>query len=91
MSGVQHIHALAGQLYVDNLADNAKARAVRAMAGHVSAIKKAVKGAKTFTDMRKKLRRLHADADPAKLARVLERAIIMSELAGRRALYHEHT
>lgn len=87
----QHTHALAGQLYVDSLADNAKARAVRAMAAHVRAVKKAVAGAKNFTDMRKRLRKAHAASSPAKLARVLERALIMGELAGRRALYHEHT
>ena len=87
----QHTHALAGQLYVDNLADNAKALAVKAMASHVREVKAAVKGAKTYTDMRKRLRKAHAKSDPAKLAKLLERAIIMSELAGRRALYHEHT
>lgn len=87
----QHTHALAGQLYVDNLADNAKARAVRAMAGHVSAVKAAVKGAKTFTGMRKRLRKAHAKSDPAKLAKLLEQAFILAELAGRRAIHHEHT
>ena len=87
----QHTHALAGQLYVDSLADNAKARAVRAHAAYVVAVKAAVARAKNFTDMRKRLRKVHAAASPAKLARVLESALILGELAGRRALHHEHT
>lgn len=87
----QHTHALAGQLYVDSLADNAKARAVRAHAAHVAAVKRAVAGAENFTDMRRRLRKAHAASDPKKLAGVLERALILGELAGRRALYHEHT
>lgn len=87
----QHTHALAGQLYVDNVADNAKALAVKAVASHVRQVKAAIKGATSFADAKKRLRAAHAKSDPKKLAKVLQRAIVMSELAGRRAIHHEHT
>lgn len=87
----QHTQALAGQLYIDELADNAKARAVRAMAAHTRAVKEAVRGAKSYTDLRKRLRRVFADSDQKKLTKLVERALILGEFAGRRAIHHEHT
>ncbi len=87
----QHTHALAGQLYADALADRAKARAVRAMAGHVRAVRRAVEAATSYPDLKKRLRAVYRESDPKKLARLLERALVMSELAGRRTIHHEHT
>jgi phage gp29-like protein len=87
----QHTQALAGQLYTDELADNAKARSVGAMATHTRAVRDAIRDAKNYTDLRKRLRRVFAASDQKKLTRLLERALILGELAGRRAIHHEHT
>jgi phage gp29-like protein len=75
---------VAAQLWTDALADDGIARTAAAFRPDLAAIKAIIDGAESFDEVRTKLMRLYREAlPPTAMARLLERAIVLGDLAGR--------
>ncbi len=81
--------AIQGQVYVDEVADNARAEAARLLAGDLRAVKGLVAEAQGYEELRQKLVAQYRGMSPAKLARLVEKALILAELSGRYAVQKE--
>lgn len=86
---VRKSHALAGQVYTDNVIDNASRASLRAMAPHLKSVMAAIDGAKSYSELRRRLKVALNGANQKRLAKVMERALVMTELAGRHAILSE--
>lgn len=82
-------HATIGQLYADALADNARGMAVSALGPHLRAVQAACKSAKSYAELREKLKRVLRKSKSAKLAKLVERTLVMAHAAGRHAVSQE--
>lgn len=81
--------ALEAQIYIDAVADKAKARALRELGPHRNAVLAAIRGAHSYEDLRERLKQTMKRANPTQLAKLVERAIVIGELAGRYAVARE--
>jgi phage gp29-like protein len=75
--------------YADRLAARSTSRAVAAVEPTMRAVLRAVRAAKSPDDLRRRIEKLAAGIDPQRLAKVVERAQIMAELAGRSDILDE--
>jgi phage gp29-like protein len=81
--------ALAAQLYVDEVADHGREAGASLLSGDLRALKAAISGATSYSDMRDRLLATYRDMDPTRLARLMEKCLIMARLAGNHAVLEE--
>ncbi len=74
-----------GQLYVDAVADHARARAAGILDADIEDVLAAVDGAESYEDLRKALAKTFKGMSPDKLAELTEKALVMAHLGGRHA------
>lgn len=91
----RHVHALAVRApapaveagaFVEDVGSIARDRAAKAMAPTVQAVLSSLDGAKSYDEIRTALSKAATDLDPTELAQVTEHALVLSQLAGRRAV-----
>ena len=91
----RHVHALAVRApapaveagaFVEDVGSIARDRAAKAMAPTVQAVLSSLDGAKSYDEIRAALALAATDLDPTELAQVTEHALVLSQLAGRRAV-----
>jgi hypothetical protein len=75
-----------GQLYADELADNARERAAKVLDPDLVAVLEAIDGGESYADIRKRLTKTFRAMSPKNLARLTEAALTMAELGGRHAM-----
>lgn len=75
--------ALRGQLYADAVTDSAKAAGGRLVAADARKLLEVVMAATDFGDLRDRLVAAYGDMQPDALAEVMQRAMVMADLAGR--------
>ena len=81
--------AVAGQVYVDELADNGRDQAGRVLAPNVAELRRIIGEATSYEDLRQRLVLAYRDMDPSKLARLMERCLVLASLSGRHAVNEE--
>lgn len=75
--------AVEGQLYVDELADSATRAGARVMVDDIHALLTVIESSSTYEQLKLNLAKAYQGMDPNKFAGVMEKALILSELAGR--------
>ena len=75
-----------GVLYSDAVTDSAARAGVKALAPDLKDLINIIESADDYPEMRSRLAEAYADIDPAEFAKVVEKALILSELAGRYAV-----
>jgi phage gp29-like protein len=80
---------LEGQSYADAVADAAKVHAERLMRPEVQAVLAAIDGSEDYATVRMKLVQVFGEMEPAKLAKLTEKALILSRLAGMHAVLED--
>jgi len=75
-----------GQLYADELADNAHSRAAKILDPDVVAVLEAIDGGESYEDIRARLVKTFKGMSPSKLAKLTEATITMATLGGRHAI-----
>lgn len=75
-----------GQSWIDALVEASKAMGAAAMRPDLAALNKVIQGATSFVDLRQKLAPLLELLDEEGRAEVLEKAMVLAELAGRSAV-----
>jgi phage gp29-like protein len=88
LSGVSKA-VLEGQSYVDAVADAAKVHAAKLMRPEVKAVLAAIDGSEDYATVRMKLLQVFGEMEPAKLAKLTEKALILSRLAGMHAVLED--
>ena len=78
-----------GQLYADGLGDETGKRATSAFAGYVQQVNNAISEASDYDDLRQRLALLYRDSDPREFAELMERALILGNMAGRLAVFED--
>jgi len=81
---------VAGQVYADQLTENASKQAMTIFRQHLREITEAVNAAQDYEDLRQRLLAIFGQMDPAVLAEIVERSLILAELAGRWAVWQDH-
>jgi phage gp29-like protein len=76
----------AGQEYVDGLADNAKARAIKVLDEDLVAVLEAINEATSFDDVKTRLEKVYKGMNSDALAKLAEATITMAHLGGRHAI-----
>lgn len=76
-------------LYATRLAAKSRVRAQRALSGYFGAIREAVSKANSYDDMRHRLLSAFHGFDPRALEKIVARASVMAELAGRKDLLED--
>jgi phage gp29-like protein len=85
-AAVKRTNAIAGQMYVDAVADKGRAQTARVMAGALGKVLDAIKTSKNYDELRTKLPRLLRGFDTAQAAQIMESSIVLAHLAGRHAV-----
>lgn len=75
-----------GQAFIEEVAMQAAQRAVRAVAPDVAAVLAAIEGATTYDEVKARLLLAFEGMDPTKLAKLTEKALVLSRIAGRVAV-----
>ena len=75
-----------GVLYADAVTDSAARAGVKALAPDLGKLVRIIETAEDYPSMREKLADAYGDIDPEDFARVMEKALILTELAGRYAV-----
>jgi phage gp29-like protein len=83
LEGVKASGAVRGQLYIDAVADDAKAAAVKAVAPDVHLLLTAVMNSSDFEGLKAQLVAAFGTLEPDALADLVQKAMVMAELAGR--------
>lgn len=78
-----------GQRYVDGVADRARGHARAALEPDVAALLAAIRGATSLEDMRARISVAYAGMPHERLSKLVERATILSRLAGRAAVLED--
>lgn len=79
-----------GQLYVDELSDNSTALAADELSGFVERLLKAIDGADDYESIRYRVIKTFRDeTEPDVLAQLVERAMLLADLAGRYAVQED--
>jgi len=81
---------VAGQVYADQLTENASRQAMAVFHQHLRDITEAVNTAQDYEDLRRRLLALFGQMDPTVLAEIVERSLILAELAGHWAVWKDH-
>lgn len=81
--------AIAGQAYVDDLGGAFTKEGAKAMRPDLAAVVKLIDEAEDFPALRAGLLKLYGDLDKKQMARLLEQALVMAELAGRHAVLED--
>jgi phage gp29-like protein len=74
---------IAGQVYADAVADDARDRGADVLAENLLEVLAAIEEAETYADLRIALKKRLGDMTPAAMATVIERALLLAELGGR--------
>lgn len=80
---------LQGQLFVDELADEAVGKGQEIISGNLSGLLVEIEAATDFNDMRRRLVKAYGAMKPEKLEKVMRAALTLSELNGRHAAREE--
>jgi phage gp29-like protein len=75
-----------GQDFVDGQVDAGIEEGARAFAPDLAIVLDAIEASSSYADLRKRLRTAYRDMPPSELAGLLERAVILAELAGRHSV-----
>lgn len=75
-----------GHLYIDDLTDVATEQGQAALEPTLTAIAEAVEAASDFDDLKARLRTLYADASAEDITEIMFRAMMLADMAGRRAV-----
>jgi phage gp29-like protein len=78
-----------GQLYADALADDAVPRGKRALAVDLKAVLDIIDSSTSYADLRVRLREAYADMDADAFSRVMEKALVLGDLAGHHAVLQD--
>lgn len=78
-----------GQLYTDAVADVAREHAARALRPSLDEILALIEKAESYQDLRTRLVKAYPKLDPKGLASVMEKAMLMTEMAGRASVQAE--
>lgn len=78
-----------GQLYADALADHGRGRGVEALAPDVGEVLSLIQEARDYAELREGLIKLYGKASPDELAGLMEKALLLAELAGRHAVLED--
>lgn len=78
-----------GGRYVDRVEVNAKVLANKALAPYLQSLRDTIAGSTSWEDVRKKIAKQYESLDTAKLAEVIRKAQIMSQLAGMHSALEE--
>jgi phage gp29-like protein len=81
---------VAGQLYTDDLVDSATAAGIAALEPTLEAIGAELDAATSFEDLRERLHALYPKLQPRELSELVYRAMLLGELAGRRAVLQDN-
>ena len=81
--------AIAGQLYADELSDRSVPLGAKALAPDLETLLSVIKSAKSYDDLRGKLVKAYGQMDRARLADLLEKAIVLADLAGKHAVLED--
>jgi len=76
---------IAGQLYVDDVTEDGIRRSRRHTGIDLRSILRVIETSEGYPDMRVRLRQAFSDMDPEPFARLMEKALILSELSGQHA------
>lgn len=74
---------IAGQLFADRMASEARDRAVKALAPDLDAVLEALSSGESYEDIRKRLEKAHASMNPDDIADIVEDTLLAANLAGR--------
>ena len=78
-----------GQLYVDDVIDDGVSRSARKMRPDLRRVIEAVSAARDYGELRELLRAAYADMPVERFADLMEKALVLSELAGRHAVLQD--
>ena len=78
-----------GQLYADALADDAVPRGKRALAVDLKVVLDIIDSSTDYSDLRVRLREVYADMSADAFSRVLEKALVLGDLAGHHAVLQD--
>jgi len=78
-----------GQLYADGVADETGKRATPVFADYVRSVTDAIEQANDYDDLRRRLTLLYSGSDPREFAELMERALILGNMAGRLAVIED--
>jgi phage gp29-like protein len=71
-----------GQLYTDSLGDEAGKRGAAALLPFVQTVLAVIGDARDYDDLRRKLRTTFADSNPVEFAGIMEKSLILANMAG---------
>lgn len=80
---------ITGQLYADQLGERTARLAADVLDRDLAAVQRAVQGARDYDDLRQRLLAVFGQMDPTELAEIVERALLLGDLAGRWAVWHD--
>ncbi len=89
LSGVMPRGAAEGQKYIDDVSDALRDKAAKIVRGDVETILAAIKGADGYREVRARLASAGRDMRPDAFADLVEKAIMLSHLAGRRSVLED--
>lgn len=78
-----------GQLFVDEVADHAVEAAVKVLRPDLTELLKIVNEATDYSDLRKRLITQYGKMDPSKFARLMDKALVLADHAGRHSVLEE--
>jgi phage gp29-like protein len=78
-----------GQLYVDALVERSAEHGADALGPDLETVLRIVGDAKDYDDLRQRLRDAYRDMSPERLSSLVERAMVLGELAGRTAVLQD--
>jgi phage gp29-like protein len=81
--------ALRGQAYADAVADKARERATQALKPDVMHVLGAVAASNSYDELKGRLIELYGNMEPSHFAVILQRAMLLAELAGRLAVLED--
>ena len=81
--------AIEGQLYADALVERATTAGAKALRADLRVVLGAVEEADSYDDLRRRLREAYPGMDPEKLSGLVEKAMVLAELAGHHAVQQD--
>ncbi len=81
--------ALRGQVYVDSVAESGRARAAAVLKPDVMHVLSAIAASNSYDELKGRLIALYGAMEPDQMASVLQRAMLLGELAGRLAVLED--
>ena len=78
-----------GQLYMDSLGDFAAVAGKKALAVDLKVVLDIVQSADSYSDMRDRLRAAFPDMDPVAFASIVDKGLVLGDMAGREAVLND--